>query len=213
MKKTLFALLSVAVLLLSSSCNHTETYAEQIEKENNAINRFIKERGIKVISETEFEQKGYTTNVSQNEYVLIKSSGVYFQVMRKGCGEAIKSGETTKVICRFSERNIMTDTLTLDNAHSYYYSTLPEKMTVTNTSGTFSASFDTSSSLMYQAYGSASVPSGWLAPMPYINIGRPQNEGDEIAKVQIIVPHSQGHQYSSQGVYPCFYTITYERGM
>lgn len=213
MKKTLFALVSLVALMLSASCNHTETYAEQIEKENNAIKRFIVDKGIKVISETEFAQKNYTTDVSKNEYVLISSSGVYIQVVRKGCGEKIKNGETAKVLCRFIERNIMTDTTTLNNMSDAYYAAFPEKMSVTNTSGTFTASFDVNNSLMYQAYGSASVPSGWLAPLTYINIGRLENENDEIAKVQLIVPHTQGHSHASSRVYPCFYTITYERGL
>jgi hypothetical protein len=212
MKKTIFALMSVVVMLLSTSCNHVETYAEQIEKENNAINKFIKDKGIKIISETEFAQKNYTTNVSQNEYVLIKSSGVYMQIVRQGCGEKIKDGETATVICRFSETNIMQDVEVLDNAHSYYYVTLPDKMSVKNTSGTFTASFDTSNSLMYQTYGSASVPAGWLAPMSYIKIGRPMDNDDEIAKVNLIVPHTQGHSYASSEVIPFFYTITYQRG-
>lgn len=212
MKKTIFALMSVVVMLLSTSCNHVETYAEQIEKENNAINKFIKDKGIKIISETEFAQKNYTTNVSQNEYVLIKSSGVYMQIVRQGCGEKIKDGETATVICRFSETNIMQDVEVLDNAHSYYYVTLPDKMSVKNTSGTFTASFDTSNSLMYQTYGSASVPAGWLAPMSYIRIGRPMDNDDEIAKVNLIVPHTQGHSYASSEVIPFFYTITYQRG-
>lgn len=213
MKKTLFALVSLAVMMLSTSCNHTETYADQIEKENNAIKKFIVDKGIKVISETEFAQKGYTTDVSKNEYVLINSSGVYIQIIRKGCGEKIKNGETAKVLCRFIEKNIMTDSTSLNNLTAAYYAAIPEKMTVTNTSGTFTASFDTNSSLMYEAYGSASVPSGWLAPLSYINIGRPQNENDEKAKVQLIVPHTQGHNYASSRVYPCFYTITYEKGV
>lgn len=205
-------MMSVVVMLLSTSCNHVETYAEQIEKENNAINKFIKDKGIKIISETEFAQKNYTTNVSQNEYVLIKSSGVYMQIVRQGCGEKIKDGETATVICRFSETNVMQDVEVLDNAHSYYYVTLPDKMSVKNTSGTFTASFDTSNSLMYQTYGSASVPAGWLAPMSYIKIGRPMDNDDEIAKVNLIVPHTQGHSYASSEVIPFFYTITYQRG-
>jgi len=49
-------------------------------------------------------------------------------------------------------------------------------------------------------------------PLTYINLGRPINEGDEIAKVRLIVPHTQGQAYASQNVYPCLYDITYERG-
>ena len=65
---------------------------------------------------------------------------------------------------------------------------------------------------MYRIYQSASVPAGWLVPLTYINLGRPINEGDEIAKVRLIVPHTQGQAYASQNVYPCLYDITYERG-
>ena len=39
-----------------------------------------------------------------------------------------------------------------------------------------------------------------------------EKEEDEIAKVNIIVPHSQGHQSAVTGVYPCYYEITYQKG-
>lgn len=214
MKKIAFALLAAAALLATTSCNNVETYAEKMDRENDAIKIFLKKKGIKTISEAQFEQRGFMTNVSDNEYVLINSSGVYMQIERKGCGEPIKDGEVaTPVLCRFTETNILTDSLLLDNRLYNYLSALPDKMFVTNTSGTFTASFDTNNSLMYQVYGSASVPSGWLTPLPYINIGRQKSKGDEIAKVNLIVPHSQGQSYATLGVYPCFYTITYERGL
>ena len=66
---------------------------------------------------------------------------------------------------------------------------------------------------MYMAYGSASVPAGWLVPLSYIRLGRLVEEGDELAKVRLIVPHDQGHSYASQGVYACFYELTYQRGL
>lgn len=84
-------------------------------------------------------------------------------------------------------------------------------MSVTNTNGTYTASFDTSSSLMYTYYSTTSVPTGWLVPFNYINLAR-YSDDDAIAKVNLIVPSTQGHQYASSGVYPCYYTITYERG-
>ena len=65
---------------------------------------------------------------------------------------------------------------------------------------------------MSMVYGN-SVPSGWLVPLSYINLGRPQNPTDEIAKVKLIVPHSQGQSYATQSVYPCYYIITYEKGI
>lgn len=85
-------------------------------------------------------------------------------------------------------------------------------MTVKNTSGTFSGTFDKESSLMYNTYSSTAVPSGWLVPLTYIKLGRPASETDEIAKVKLIVPHSMGQSNASQNVYPCMYEITYQQG-
>lgn len=197
-------------VMLMASCDNNETYADQKKRERAAISKFIANNGIVTISEAEFKANGNTTNVAKNEYVLFSSSGVYMQIVRKGTGEPLQNGESATVLCRFSERNLLTDTLQLTN-NVLYYSAIVDKMNVTNTSGSFTASFDTSSSVMYSAYGSASVPAGWLVPFTYINLDR-HSEGSEIAKVNLIVPHTQGHQYASSGVYPCYYELTYERG-
>ena len=58
-----------------------------------------------------------------------------------------------------------------------------------------------------------SVPEGWLVPLSYIKLGRPQKEGDEIAKVRLIVPHEMGHEVALKGVCAFYYEITYERGI
>lgn len=193
------------------SCDNTETYAEQKDKERAAINRFIADSAINVITETQFKEQGYTTDISKNQFVLLQSSGVYMQIVREGCGDKIKTGETTTVLCRFTERNILTDSLQLTN-DILSFSSIVDKMTVTNSSGSFTASFIDGQSVMAMFYGSTSVPAGWLVPFTYIKVGRPETAEDEIAKVNLIVPHTQGHAYASSGVYPCYYTITYERG-
>lgn len=41
MKKFTFLLVVMAAVLAFSSCNKSETYADQLERENNAINAFI----------------------------------------------------------------------------------------------------------------------------------------------------------------------------
>ena len=198
-------------LVILASCDDTETYAEQRDRENSAISQFIRDSSITVITESEFRENGYKTDVSNNEYVLLQNSGVYMQIVREGCGESIQDGETTTVLCRFTERNILTDSIQLTN-DILAFASIPEKMSVTNTNGSFTASFLTESSLMYTFYGSTSVPTGWLVPFPYIKVGRQTSPDEEIAKVNLIVPSTQGHQYASSGVYPCFYTITYQRG-
>lgn len=212
MKRTAFALVLLLSLTTIISCDNTETYADQKEKEQNAINTFINRQGIKVITEDAFKEQGYKTDTAKNEYVLMKNSGVYMQIVREGCGEKIKQGETATVLCRFTEYNILTDSLQLtNNISSFHY--IEDKMTVTNISGTFNASFISGSSVMYSAYGSTAVPSGWLVPFTYIKVGRPASDTDEIAKVRLIVPHNQGHIYATNGVYPCYYLLTFQRGI
>ena len=208
----LVAFVSVGSL---TSCDDDETYADQKDREREAINAYIVKNGIKVISEQEFHAKDSVTDVKKNEYVLFENTGVYMQIVRKGCGKKLKNGETSTILCRFDETNLLTDSLQLSN-NNLYWSAIVDKMTVNNTSGTFTAWFDTSSSLMYTAYGKSygttAVLNGWLVPLTYINIGRPSEPGDQIAKVNLIVPHTQGQYYASANVYPCLYNITYERG-
>lgn len=207
-----------------TSCNDDVTYADMIESQNKAIDSFI-EKGccvyledsvtpllkvdpIKVISEETFYANDSTTDVSRNEYVLLAGSGVYMQIVRKGTGKKLESGENCQIICRFHEYNISSDSLQLSN-RLVAYEQYPDVMSVTNVKGTYTASFV--SGMMYSAYGTA-VPGGWLMPLPFINLGRQTTEKDEIAKVRLIVPSSEGHSGASQGVYGCFYEITMQRG-
>lgn len=212
MKKILYTLLCAVVAVTMTSCDDVETYAEQRDAERAAISKYLVDHNIKVISEKEFLANDTTTDVSKNEYVLFESSGVYMQIVNRGCGEILKKGESADVLTRFKEYNVNGDSLQLTNM-SLTTGYLCDKYNVKNTSGSFTASFNTSSSLMYLAYQSASVPAGWLVPLSYIRLGRPAEEGDEIAKVKLLVPHDQGHQYASQGVYACFYELSYQRGL
>ena len=202
-------LLVLSGWLLLTACNHHETYADQKKKERSAINQFLADSKISVISESTFKQNGCVTDGSKNEYVLFENTGVYMQIVRMGCGEKLKDGETANVLCRYNEYNLFTDSLQTTN-NVLHYSSRPDKMSVTKTSGTFTASF--SYGVMVDYYGT-SVPSGWLVPFAYINVGRPVNETDEVAQVKLIVPHSEGQRLATQGVYPCYYEITFERGV
>lgn len=227
MKKIAYLFIMTMALAFSmASCSDSETYADQKKRERSAINRYISENGIKVITEAEFIAHECITDTAKNEYVYLDNSGCYLQIIRKGCGKKLENGKSATVLCRYQEYNLLTDSLQSSNMIGYYIS-LVDKMSVTNTSGTFTGSFDTSSSLMYTLYGngSASVLSGWLVPLSYINIGKQTKDSEaegtnvstlqetaEIARVRIIVPHSQGHSYATTGVYPCLYDITYQEG-
>lgn len=219
--RILLGLLIAAFVFVA--CNDTETYAEKREKEDAAIskfltggtavsNRFCGGKPVSVISESDFESRGCVTDTLKNEYVLFESTGVYMQIMRKGCGELIKSGETTNVLCRFVEANLLGDSLQLSNLTTGTHF-LFDKMTVTNNYGTYTGMFDATYSVMATSYSSTSVPGGWLVPFRYVKVGRQSKPDEEIAKVRLIVPSAQGQSSASMSTYPCFYEVTYERGI
>ena len=210
MNKTLHTICAFTVALLSlCSCSETETYAEQKEREESAISNYIIKYNVNPISEEQFATQGYSTSGEKNEYVFFKSSGIYMQIVNKGCGEPLAQGESADLLCRFTEFNINGDSIQLTNIGSFITATAVDKMTVRNTSGTFNGTFV--SGTMKSAYSTTSVPSGWLVPLTYIRIGRQQNADDEIARVKIIVPHDKGHLQATNNVYACHYDITYMR--
>ena len=156
--------------------------------------------------------------------MLFNSNGIYMQVLDMGCGDYIQKGETTDVLVRFYEYNlglkaaICNESLQLTN-NTVVYSYMLDKMSVTNNSGTFTGSFDTSNSLMAATYNSSTyygtsgtVPSGWLIPFSWVKIGRPKSDSEHVAHVRILVPHSYGTTAASGSVYACLYDMTLQRG-
>lgn len=209
MKKVL--LFMIAAIVVFASCNDYETYGDQKEKERNAINKFIADSSITVISEDVFNQNGYKTDLTRNEFVRLDKSGVYMQIVRQGCGTKLQNGETANLICRCKEFDIKNDTVRVVT-NIFYSASSPDIMRVTCTSGTFTASFTKAIAYnMYYSYGSAAVPAGWLVPLTYVNVGVPQSDDDETAKVRLIIPHSQGHTMAAQNVTPYYYELTFQR--
>ena len=221
-KLIVVALTFLVAVLTFSAFSSDETYANERKTERHNINTFIITNGIQVISEDEFKKDTVTLcDSTHNQWVLFSSTGVYMQILDRGDGTPIQKGQTIDVLCRFAEYNLndqakfkITDPLVLDSAQltdEYPISTnggQPEKLSVTDNSGTFTASFDSKTSLMYSAYSSTAVPSGWLVPLSYINLGR----DGRVAHVRLIVPSAEGQSYASSSVYACFYDITYMRG-
>ncbi len=179
------------------------------------------------MTEDEFRARGCVTDTTKNEWVLLSKSSVYMQVINKGTfydsdilaqdgrkveiDRKMRAGETRTILCRYMETNLFT--LKITSANTNYASiAIPEMLTVTRSSDTYTGSFVAGHSNMYASYGSLSIPTGWLVPLPYLNIGRCGTEYDEIARVKLIVPHSQGQASASQNVIPCLYEISYQEG-
>ena len=224
-----YFILFLGIFFSFVSCSDEETYAEQKEKEAKAINSFLKrdicimgEEGDTVcnvgriydhlIDEKTFYAQDSMTNVEKNEYVLFKSSGVYMQIIRKGPGEKLAKGDKKRILCRFVEYNILGDSLQ-SRSDVLYWHTNPDILDVENVSGTIKAYFDkdvNGGGAMYLACQETEVPTGWIIPLSYVNIGRQKTPDEGIAKVRLIVPHSAGTTNATTAVYPCFYEITYQ---
>lgn len=197
-------LLLITVFASLTACNDYETYADKKEKERDAIRDFIRDNQIVRIEESVFKNNGFVTDTAKNEYVYMNNTGVYMQIVRKGNGRPLENGENASLNVRFLEVNIMDTTYVVTNYDAPYN---PDIMNINRTGTTYTASFI--SGEMYNNY-SASVPSGWLVPFNYINLDGPTADED-IAKVRLIVPHTQGHSIASGNVYPYFYEITFQR--
>lgn len=221
MKRFIRQIMLLMLAFFYVGCQSYETYSDKKEQEREAIQNFIAKEGIQVIDDAQFAAQNNTTDVTKNQFAYFDRSGVYMQIVRKGTGTKLEENKTVNISCRFLEKNIQTDSILIrndiqafitKNGVRYNVADYLDKMTVTRTGTTITASFITG--MMYLYHSSATVPSGWLVPLNYVNIGRPDpatSTEEEIAKVRLIVPHSQGTVDASSSVYPCYYEITYER--
>ena len=209
MKKLIFLFLSViAAGSLFQACDNSKTYAEMLEDEKNAVNKFIKDSAINVISLEEFE-RDTITDLSRNEYVAF-SNGVYMHIVYGG--NSVDSEYTfanNNVICaRFLEKNIASNELTCFNvvlpeyinASDYYRSPLTFRYVNENSSAygiVLSTPLDYDYLWTANSYGTA-IPGGWLLALPYLR---------DNAHVRLIIPSKMGHSISQQNVIPYYYDI------
>ena len=204
LKGKLNALLAFFVFAVSFvSCDDTVTYSEMKDKERDAVNAYIKEKKINVISFDDFVANDSTTDVGNNEYVLVDD--VYMQIVnnpRKTDEDTynINDGDNVDLLIRYYEYNIQDD----DTITANLYAAEADEMRVTNNSGSYTATF--TSGIMNSVYGS-SVPTGWLVPLRFLTFTRKQSN---LAKVNVIVPHTKGTSTAATYVYPCLYQITFQ---
>ena len=209
MRKTIIALLSVFCLASIVACNDYETYGDKKKKERKAIQKFIADSAIVVIDEATFHNNGDVTDTQKNEFVYLDNTGVYMQIVSKGCGEAIRDGEQTDLLVRFLE-------ICLNDSTAIYNDTAPydvDVLNITRSGGSYTGSF--TQGLMKATYGlngaTLGAAQGLMVAFPYIKVGRPRSADDKVAKVRLIVPHSQGHSVAANYVYAYYYELSFQR--
>ena len=211
------------------SCKDEESYAEQKEKERKVINAFLERdplllvskdgdtllntRKINPISLEQFEAQDSMTDVSKNEYVLFKNSGIYMQIVQKGEGQTMvelakqqpDSTVTKVILSRFLEYDIENADTTYSN---YYTPAIVDKMqcTYTHRGRSYSATFTEG---YMKSYRGAYVPEGWMKALDFIRLTR--NDGRK-AKVRMIIPSESGTSHAMDYVLPYYYEITYQLG-
>ena len=210
MKKLVFLFLSLLTAgSLFQACDNSKTYAEMLEDEKNAVNKFIKDNDIRVISLEEFERDTVTASKEAgdgyDEYVAF-SNGVYMQIVDIN---EVDTFATDNIICtRYVEKDMMTGEVTCFNValeewmdYPDYYKFPLTFRYVQNASTVYgivlSGSLEYDLLWVNQGYGTA-IPSGWLIALPYLRNN---------AHVRLIVPSKMGHTTAQQYVNPYFYDI------
>ncbi|MDR3119168.1 MAG: DUF4827 domain-containing protein [Mediterranea sp.] len=195
-------LLSLTCGLAFQACSDSKTYAEMLEEEKRAINKFIKDNNIKVITASEFGENGNKTNVDKNEYVQL-SNGVYMQIVDYGKPDADSIRSRDIITVRFMEYDILEGDTTA--ASNYYIADYLDVFDYTASKNVEPyGQFRTTEngveilSRLVAVYGTTQVPQGWLAPLPFVKT---------YAHVKLIVPSKTGHSTAMQYVYPFYYDL------
>lgn len=192
-KLTLFFLSLLALTISFQACDNSKTYADMLDEEKDAINDFIKERNIKVISQSQFYAQDSTTNLDENEFVQL-ASGVYMQIVDRGSdniADTVKSND--EILVKFMEYDIIRKDTSLSNlADAAVVDAFRYTVTSSSIAGLFTQGY-------MMAYYTTAVPAGWLVPLVYVR---------DRSHVRLIVPSKMGTQNALQYVYPYYYDIT-----
>lgn len=206
MKKLVFLFLSLlAAGGIFQACDDSKTYAEMLEDEKNAVNKFIKDKRIQIISQDEFEKNDTVTDLIRNEYVAL-SDGVYMQIVDRGSAENKTDtfANNNEICVRYIEEDIMTRDTTCFNvfleewgdANQLY--TNPAVFRYVAEGSYVYGTFIQMGYYWASYYQSTAVPAGWLLALPFVR---------NYAHVRLIVPSKVGHSSAQQYVNPYYYDI------
>ena len=184
MKKAIGYILAIlSIIVLISSCESSESYADKLKKEKKYIKNFINENSIEVIDV-------YPTNgdFEDNQFFYDKTAGIYIQVVDTGNGTRAQStGTLSQVDVRYSGARLLPDTTEYSNNGaaglqpiSFIYG--------------LSATYSNSSSYYWDEY--IFLSPSLAAPLKYV--------GEE-GIVRLIIPFTQGSYYQQYSSYSPIY--------
>lgn len=200
MKKLTFLFLALMALCIGfQACDDTKTYAEMLEDEDRAIEAFVRDSNITVISQSQFYAQDSVTDIAKNEFVQL-ASGVYMQILDKGVedkSDTVKNNDV--ILVRFSEYDVLNKYTSYSNLDIVY---MVDEFRYVVTSSSIAGIF-TGGNYMYSTSSSVNtaVPAGWLVPLEYV-----RNK----AHVKLIVPSKMGGNVGMQNVIPYYYDIKYQ---
>lgn len=107
MKKLIGCLLAIcSLVIIFSSCDDTESYADKLKKEKRNIRDFIAENKIDVIDTYPADSK-----FDDNQFFYDNTAGIYIQVVDTGNGlRAQNTGALSKVSVRYAGARFLPDT-------------------------------------------------------------------------------------------------------
>ena len=206
MKKLVFLFLSLlAAGGIFQACDDSKTYAEMLEDEKNAVNKFIKDKRIQIISQDEFEKNDTVTDLIRNEYVAL-SDGVYMQIVDRGSAENKTDtfANNNEICVRNIDDDIMTRDTTCFNvfleewgdANQLY--TNPAVFRYVAEGSYVYGTFIQMAYYWASYYQSTEVPASCQLALTLVR---------NYAHVRLIVPSKVGHSSAQQYVNPYYYDI------
>ena len=197
MKKSVLTILSVlSLFLVFQSCSKTRTYADRLADEKKAIDRYVKNNKINIISYQRFIENDTVTDIDKNEYVELQT-GLYMQIVDRGSKVDVDTfAHRDEITVRFREYNIQEgyETMVGNTNNPYFVDAFSYTKTENQVKGEFVGEGN-----MVGYYQTKTVPTGWLIPLDYIRYG---------AHIKLIISSKLGHMNSFREVYPYAYDMT-----
>lgn len=181
-----------AILLFSTSCSSSETYADKLKEERKQIDRFLSAQGIEVLS-TYPSDKVF----KENQFFRDPDTGVYINVVDSGNGKMASATDLADVYFRFYDTaTLPIDKSTIDKTNGDASGSQPVFFIYGNTN-----SYTSTNTSDYYNY--IYLSPGVTVPLKYVGEG---------AIVRLIVPFAQGSYYQSLSYQAISYgRIKYEK--